>query len=55
MPKVSTFQALQTDVNDIEGLIINCQKNNVSKDVLKNQGRAIILNITEHIEELLQG
>lgn len=54
MPKVTTFQALQADVNDIEGLIINCLKNDVSKDVLKNQARAIILNITKNIEELIK-
>lgn len=54
MPKVSTFQSLQEDMNDIEGLIITCQKNDVAKDVLENQGRAIILNIKEHIEELIK-
>lgn len=52
--KVSTFQALQADVNDIEGLIISRQKNNVPKDVLANQARAIILNVKEHIEELIK-
>lgn len=52
--KVSTFQALQADVNDIEGLIISRQENNAPKDVLENQARAIILNVKEHIEELIK-
>ncbi len=52
--KVSTLQSLQEDMNDIEGLIISCQKNDAPKDVLENQARAIILNVTEHIEELIK-
>jgi hypothetical protein len=51
--KVSVLQDLQEDINDIESLIINWQKDE-SKDVLKNQARAIILNVTEHIEELIK-
>lgn len=53
MSKVSTFQDLQDDINDIESLITNWQKD-ASREILKNQARAIILNVKEHIEELIK-
>jgi len=51
--KVSILQDLQDDVNNIESLIINWQKD-VPRDLLKNQARAIIINVKEHIEELIK-
>lgn len=43
----------QEDVNDIESLITNWQKDE-PRDILKNQARAIVINIREHIEELIK-
>jgi len=50
MVKISILEDIQQDLKDIEGLI-NCQNEN-STEVLKNQIRAVMMNLQEHLEEL---
>lgn len=53
MPQISIFELLQQDIEDIKGLI-TYQNDGITKEVMKNQARGIILNVKEHIEELVE-
>lgn len=46
-------QLLKQDIEDIKGLI-NYEQDGLTEDVMKNQARAIILNLQEHLEELVK-
>jgi len=51
--KLSILSSLQQDIEDLKGLI-NYEKDGLTEQVMKNQARAIILNLEEHFEELIK-
>jgi len=53
MVKISIFELLQQDIEDIKGLI-TYQKDGITEEVMKNQARGIVLNVKEHIDELIK-
>lgn len=50
--RINVFEQLQQDIEDIKGLI-TYEKDGVTEEVMKNQARAIIINLKEHLEELI--
>ncbi len=52
MPKSYIIESLQEDIKDLDGLV-NYSKYNTSHDLLKNQAKAILSNIQEHLTELI--
>lgn len=52
MPPLNLLELLQQDIEDMKGLM-NYEKYGLTKDLMKNQARAIILNLQEHLEELI--
>lgn len=53
MSSISTLELLQLDIEDLKGLI-NCEKDGLTEDFLKNQVRAILVNLEDHLEELIK-
>jgi hypothetical protein len=53
MPKFDLLELLQQDVEDIKGLI-DYKKYDLTEEMMKNQARAIILNLQDHLEALIQ-
>lgn len=53
MSKINLLELLQQDIEDIKGLI-NYEKYGLTREIVKNQARAIILNLQEHLEEFIQ-
>lgn len=53
MTKIELLELLQQDIEDIKGLL-ESEKYGLTKLMLKNQARAIILNLQEHLEEFIQ-
>lgn len=53
MSKISLLDLLQQDIEDIKGLI-NCEKNDLTKGIMRYQARGIILNLQEHLEAFIQ-
>lgn len=50
---INTLELLQLDIEDLKGFI-NCEKDELTEDFLKNQVRAILVNLEEHLEELIK-
>jgi len=53
MLKENLLQLLRQDIEDINGLI-NYEKYGLSEKLMKTQTRAILLNLKDHLEELIQ-
>jgi hypothetical protein len=53
MSKIELLDLLQQDVEDIKGLI-NYKEFGLSEEKMKTQARGIILNLQEHLEELVE-
>lgn len=53
MSKINLLELLQQDIEDIKGLI-DYEKYGLTKESMKNQARAIISNLQDHLEELIQ-
>lgn len=53
MSKAYLIELLQQDVEDIKGLI-DYEKYGLTEELVKNQARAIILNLQDHLEEFIQ-
>jgi len=53
MSNFELMDLIQQDIEDIKGLI-NYEKYGLTKIVMQNQARAIILNLQEHLEEFIQ-
>lgn len=51
MSKIELIELLQQDIEDIK-VLINYEKYEFN-DLLKNQARAIILNLQDHLEEFI--
>lgn len=51
MSKFSVLELLQQDIEDIKGLM-NYEQDGLTEEVMKNQARATILNLQEHLNEL---
>lgn len=51
--KLSILSSLQQDIEDLKGLI-TYEKDGITEEVMKRQARAIILNLQEHLEELIK-
>lgn len=54
MSKIELLELLQQDIEDVKGLI-NYEKYGLTEEIMKNQARAIILNLQEHLEQFIQG
>lgn len=53
MSKFNLLELLQQDIEDIKGLIEH-KKYGLTQALMKNQARAIILNLQDHLEEFIQ-
>lgn len=53
MTKFNVLELLQDDIEDIKGLM-NYEEDGLTEEVMKNQARGIILNLQEHLEELIR-
>lgn len=53
MSKIEVLNLLQQDIEDIKGLI-EYDKYGMAKELMKRQARGIILNLQDHLEELIQ-
>lgn len=53
MAKFNVLELLQQDIEDIKGLM-HYEEDGITEEVMKNQARAIILNLQEHLEELIK-
>lgn len=53
MSKFGVLESLQQDIEDIKGLM-NYEQDGLTEEVMKNQARAIILNLQEHLGELVK-
>lgn len=51
--RINIFEQLRQDIEDIKGLI-TYEKDGITDEVMKRQARAIILNLQEHLEELIK-
>lgn len=52
MPKIELLELLQQDIEDLKG-IINYEKYGLTEEAMKRQVRAIILNLQDHLEEII--
>ncbi len=52
MQKSYILELLQEDIRDLNGLI-GYAKYNINHDILKDQTKAILLNLQEHLTELI--
>ncbi len=53
MSKLELLELLQQGIKDVKGLI-NYKKLGLTEEEMKKQAREIILNLQEHLEELVQ-
>lgn len=53
MPKIELLELLQQDIEDIKG-VINYESYGMNKETMKKHARGIILNLQEHLEELIK-
>lgn len=53
MKQKELIELLKQDIEDIKGLI-DYEKYGLSEDLAKNQARAIVLNLKDHLKELIQ-
>lgn len=52
MSKINVLELLQQDIEDIKG-IMGYEEYGLSKGLIKKQIRAIVLNLQDHLEELI--
>lgn len=53
MSKIEILELIQQDIADMKGLV-EFDKYGLTKEKMKLQARGIILNLEEHIEELVK-
>lgn len=53
MTKISLFDLLQQDIQDLESLV-KYKEYGLNEKTMKKQARGIILNLKEHLEDLIQ-
>ena len=53
MPKISLFDLLQQDIQDLNGLV-KYKEYGLNEKEMKKQARGIILNLQEHLEEFIK-
>lgn len=53
MTKIELLDLIQQDIEDIKSLV-NYQKCSNIKTIMRNQARAIVLNLQDHLEEFIQ-
>lgn len=53
MSKVTLTELLKQDIKDLNGLI-NYEKYGTEKELVKTQAKAILLNIKDHLEEVIK-
>ena len=54
MLKINVLELLQQDIEDLKG-VMNYKEYGLTELSIKNQARAIILNLQDHLDELIQG
>lgn len=53
MTKIELLELIQLDIEDIKSLV-NYQKCSNIKTIMRNQARAIVLNLQDHLEKFIQ-
>ena len=53
MSKINLLELLQQDIDEIKGFI-EYKKDELVEETMKNQLRAIILNLKDHLEEFVE-
>lgn len=54
MTKLELAELLQLDINDLEG-VFKYEEYGLTKDEVKLQANAVLINLKDHIEELIKG
>ena len=53
MSKINLSELLKQDIEDLKGLI-NYEKYGLTDEITKIQAKAILLNLQDHFEEIIQ-
>ena len=53
MLKINLLDLLQQDIEDLKG-VVDYKKYGLTEESMKIQARAIILNLQDHLDELIQ-